>query len=136
MAAATAAGGDWRGAPANARAPFSSRRGGGRGGGSALAVMSSGASPGTLAYATGSAFDGRAGEAGGVFFVKSRSGEDEGVVVGDGVLSLRDDVALSFCNRACSSGEPFLLSDAGTGTCTDWPGRTDGGTTNDTRRPS
>ena len=59
MAAATAAGGDWRGAPANARAPFSSRRGGGRGGGSALAVMSSGASPGTLAYATGSAFDGR-----------------------------------------------------------------------------
>ena len=68
--------------------------------------MSSGASPGTLAYATGSAFDGRAGFAGGVFFVKSRSGEDEGVV-GDGVLSLRDDVALSFCNRACSSGEPL-----------------------------
>ena len=133
MAAATAAGGDWRGAPAMLGPRF--RRGrGGRGG--RLAVMSSGASPGTLAYATGSAFDGRAGGAGGVFFVKSRSGEDEGVVVGDGVLSLRDDVALSFCNRACSSGEPFLLSDAGTGTCTDWPGRTDGGTTNDTRRPS
>ena len=135
MAAATAAGSDWRGAPATARAPFSSRRGGGRGGGSALAGMSSGVSPGTLAYATGSAFDGRAVFAGGVFFVKSRRGEDEGVV-GYGVLSLRDDVALSFCNRACSSGEPFLLSDAGTGTCTDWPGRTDGGTTNDTRRPS